>query len=337
MTFRSFLYQKWPALLMQGLALIFALLFLLGIGVSPAGVAFVGVLLTLVLLAALVWEYASRRSFYRDLGERYENLPEQHLLCELVERPHFLEGQLLYDALQAGNKSMNERIDSYRRTTEEYQDYLQSWVHEIKTPIASSRLVLENNPGPLADSLGREMDRIERLVEQVLYYARSNSVEKDYLVREHNLEELVRRTVKRYARPLIETHMSISLENLQVPVLTDSKWLDFILGQLLENAVKYRREQGGHVTLRARQGENRVALLVEDNGIGISPQDLPRVFEKGYTGTTGRSYAPSTGMGLYLCKKLCDKLQIGLSITSKEGEGTGVQLVFPQSDMYLPS
>ena len=213
----------------------------------------------------------------------------------------------------------------WRRTQNDYRDYIESWVHEIKTPLASAKLYLENHPLEDGDRLARELTQMENYITQVLYYARAASLEKDFRIRPVRLEELVRRTLRQNSLSLIEAGFSISQQGLDAVVMADATWMEFILGQLISNAVKYRR-QAPQLDFRAEKRTNAVLLRIRDNGLGIPAQDLPRVFEKGFTGYNGRMDKKASGLGLYLCKGVCEKLGHGISVASKEGEGTTVMI-----------
>lgn len=248
-------------------------------------------------------QYHKRRVYYRELYHKLEHLDHKYLLAEMLDKPEFSDGAVLYDVLHQVSKSMNDTLADYRRKNTDYREYIETWVHEIKTPIASSRLMLENNKGPLSRTLGAELSKIENYVEQALFYTRSSSVEKDYIIKRVDLKELVSGVVKKNAMPLIEAKVSVELCELEQEVFTDSKWLDFILGQLISNAVKYRSDQP-KLKISAEPRSQSVLLRLSDNGIGIPEQDINRVFEKGFTGENGRKYNRSTGIGLYLCKKI---------------------------------
>lgn len=224
---------------------------------------------------------------------------------------------------------------SYRRASNDYREYIETWVHEVKTPIASSRLMIENNKNEVTRSLETEISRIEGYVEQALFYTRSNSVEKDYIIKKVNLKEMISSCVKKNARALIESRISVQMQDLEEDVFTDAKWIDFIVGQILSNSIKYRRDQDPQIKIFAEKKENSIRLSICDNGIGIPPQDIRRVFEKGFTGENGRRFTRSTGMGLYLCKKLCEKLGLSISLTSQVGQGTLIEILFPKSKMFL--
>lgn len=152
---------------------------------------------------------------------------------------------------------------------------------------------------------------------------------KDYLIKEVSLAGLVRSVIKRNSRDFISKGISIDLEKVEGTVFSDAKWLEFIINQLIGNAIKYIRERDGKVIIHTVQNENNIVLTIEDNGIGITEKDIHRVFEKGFTGENGRKFGKSTGIGLYLCKKLADRLGLGLTITSKIVEGTKVSIIFP--------
>ena len=208
------------------------------------------------------------------------------------------------------------------------------WIHEVKTPLSATRLILENHTSEITRAMDEEMQQINYYLEQALYYARSNSVEKDYLVKELSLKEVVENAVKANAKSLIGNKIKIKIENLDQKIFSDEKWVLFILNQVISNAIKYKKEEA-EISFCARCEKNEILLEIRDNGIGISPKDLPRITDKGYTGTTGRNYQKSTGMGLYLCKKLCSKLQLSFYIESKEEEYTKVTIGFPRNSMIF--
>ena len=173
-------------------------------------------------------------------------------------------------------------------------------------------------------------------MEQSLYYARSNYVEKDYAIKSCNLKDMVATTLKQHSKQLIENKTAIEMKQLDVTVFTDSKWVQFILGQLVLNAIKYQSPKRPlRLTFTAEKEAQHVSLLIQDNGSGIAEQDIGRVFEQGFTGENGRNFAKSTGMGLFICKKLCGKLGLSISLDSVLGQGTTVTITFPVGNMHL--
>lgn len=166
-----------------------------------------------------------------------------------------------------------------------------------------------------------------------MFYSRSTDVQKDYIIKETDLFDVVNLVIRRNARYFIRDKIKLELEKRDITVFTDEKWLEYILNQIVVNSIKYRRKEGAVISVYAQQRQNAVSLFIRDNGIGISRKDIGRVFEKGYTGVTGREYKKATGIGLYLVKKLSTKLGISVGIASEEGKGTTVELVFPKNEI----
>lgn len=202
----------------------------------------------------------------------------------------------------------------------EMEDYFTLWAHQIKTPIAAMRLILQTRPENSAGELSQELFRVEQYVEMVLNYLRLDSDSTDFVFRTCNLDGIIRQCLRKYAKQFIRRKISLEYEGTDVQVLTDEKWLCFVIEQLLSNALKYTNT--GSIRIFTR-GET---LVIEDTGIGIAPEDLPRVFEKGYTGYNGRTDKKATGIGLYLCKRILQKLGHEISISSVVGQGTSVSI-----------
>lgn len=293
----------------------------------------------IILLVFCIWffpiliyitiEFIKQKILYNELNSIMDNLDKKYLLPEIMKEPENVEGKLLYDLLRQANKDMHEHVKSYRDRENDYREYIETWVHEIKTPIASTRLIIENNQNDITRNIKDEIRIIEEYIEQVLYYSRSNNVSKDYLIKEVSLTDLVKSVIRRNSRDFIRKGITIDLETVEGTVYSDAKWLEFILNQLIGNAIKYNRERDGRVTINTIRNENNIVLTIEDNGIGIIDKDINRVFEKGFTGENGRKFGASTGIGLYLCKKLAEQLGLGLLLTSKSEEGTKVSIIFP--------
>ena len=292
------------------------------------------ILFALCMLIPLALEYKAKKEFYDDLLMIFENLEKKNLIAELIRKPDFIEGAILYDILHRSNKACLDEIASYRKIQESYREYIELWVHEIKTPIASSKLVLQNaHDDPLSESLSDELDKIEINVQQVLFYSRSNNVDKDYLIKEISLASVCNVVIRKNAKILIKKKIAVETEGLDVMVLCDAKWLGFILEQMIGNAVKYSCAQNPEIRVSAHRNKNNAVLCIADNGIGIDPSEIGRIFDKGFTGTNGRTEERATGMGLYICRKLCDKLGLHLEVQSTLQGGSEFRIVFPRSTM----
>lgn len=274
----------------------------------------------------LILHLLPRYRFYRDAIKAEQELEEKYMLYDVLERPGFFEGNMLCFFLEEAGRAMREQVAAHERASREYREYVETWVHEVKTPIATGKLLTENNPSKAMEAMEEELSKIDTFIEQALYYARSSSAEQDYLVRKCAVEEIVRSALRAQARTLILKNIAVHLEELTVNVYTDAKWLTFMLGQVFSNAAKYGAK---NLHIWAEQERDNVLLHVADDGVGVCAQDLPRIFEKGFTGKNGRTYGKSTGMGLYLCKKLADKLGMGVSAYGGSKGGLRIDFVFP--------
>jgi signal transduction histidine kinase len=335
MDFKLFFKEKAIAILLLLFGIITIEIFLMAYNVGMFIKIYIPLIIMGLYMISIIIEYFKRKKFYDNLLKILEELDEKYLITEIIKTPNFLEGQILKNSLEQIDKSMLENVNKYKYMTEDYKEYIELWIHEIKIPIATSKMVIENNKNAITKSIDEELDKVENYIEQALFYARSNTVEKDYYIRKVVLKEIVNESIKKNKSSLIQEKISIDIHDLEIEVNTDNKWIVFILNQIIQNSIKYRKKENSVMEIYANQGKENVILYIKDNGIGIKQGEITRVFEKGFTGTNGRlSNKKSTGIGLYLCKKLCNKLGIGIELNSVQNEGTEVKLVFPK-DSYI--
>lgn len=278
-------------------------------------------------IVVFICNYWRRRNFYNNFIELLDSLDQKYLITELLKQPYFLDGKIMVSSIYEIDKSMKEHINEIHFQQVELKEYIEMWCHEVKTPLATAMMIVENNANVVNNSIKEELVRIENYLEQVLFYARIENVEKDYLIKEVDLSEVVNTVIKRNKKDLIGHKIKIELDNLSIKVPSDKKWLEFILHQIINNAIKYI-DKDPVIKITANQYQDYVELLILDNGIGIAVDEIERVFDKGFTGTNGRNHHKSTGIGLYLCKKLCQRLNHEIKITSKNGQ-TIVTIIFP--------
>ena len=319
-----------PVILINLLGMLALALFLIASGNGIQTVLFVLVVWLIILVSCLLLFYYSRKKYLDKLLDMTEKLDERYLLPEIMQEPERADEQVFYQIMKMAEKSMLERIGEVQRERKEYKEYIEQWIHEVKTPITAIKLICENNRCSFTRELMAELENINRFTEQALYYARSEHTEKDYSVREINLSDVVHGAIADNKYLLRQNNVAVTVEDVEYSIYSDDKWLRFILDQLISNAVKYRADQPVLHFFTVKEND-RIILSVEDNGIGIPQSDLPRIFEKGFTGQNGRTIHSSTGIGLYLCRRLCDKLGIGISASS-EGEGTIISLTFHIND-----
>lgn len=335
MPLKRYLLDRWKLLAGMGTALAVTAALLCALWVPWQAVVFLVGALLLCFALSLGLDWWEKRTFWNTVAQSLETPERLWLLPNDLTEPPFREGELFCQVLDMVARDRVDQVSAARRDNREYREFVETWVHEIKTPMASARLLLANHPGELADALEDELFRLEEYVDQALYYARSGSVEQDYLVRELSLDGVVRAALRRQARPLIAAGFRVEAVDWTATVYTDSKWLEFILGQFISNAVKYRGEYPV-LSFRCREEENAIYLTVADNGVGIPAEDLPRIFEKGFTGQNGRRLSRrSTGLGLYLCRKLCRRLGLELSASSQPGAGTQMTVCIPRGQFHL--
>ena len=272
---------------------------------------------------------------YRKALSKHKRLNEmQNLNSALMEHFPALETQ---DDIDYQNiiESLREEINELQTKEDlRYQDtvdYYTTWVHQIKTPIASMRLTLQNEDSDIARQILDDLFRIEQYVDMVMTFLRIGSDSTDYVFKEYSLDEIVKGCVKKFASQFIRKKIKLQYDPLNIKVLTDEKWLAFIIEQLLSNAVKYT-PSGGKITIDLEMPKT---LCIRDTGIGIAPEDLPRIFEKGYTGYNGRSDKKASGLGLYLCKSICDNFGYSITVNSSLESGTVIRIDLNKKELKV--
>lgn len=308
--------------------------YLRGLDIAPDAAAFVVIVIAAAGAVPLLFDYLRRASWYRDTQSQLSEMDKPYLFYTVMDEPGFADGQIFYRWTDVTSHAMNERVAASERAMAEYREYLELWVHEIKMPIATALLTAENHPSPEMRSIQQDLKRIEAYVMQVLYYARSASLEDDYIITSCTLNSLVDDALKRNARQLIRSGFSIEKGDLTAEVRTDSKWIGFVLDQIIQNSIKYRKEDSARLRFAQEEAAEGCELIIEDDGVGVSDADLPRVFQKGFTGENGRRFSKATGMGLYISQNLLGKM--GLSVRAEHGSTGGLllRIRFPQSSMH---
>ena len=335
MKLRDYLRDRIFVYLMLLLSVGLLQLFLRAFRVPAELTAVVAVIFALYTAVTEIWNYMRRKNFYNDLKEKLEGLDRKYLISEMLGTPSFYEGKLLCEVLQESNRSMCENIAGYRKSASDFREFIEMWVHEVKLPVSSLSLMAHNHKNEFADKVLEQTRRIDGYTDTVLYYARSENAEKDYLIKEVSLRRAVSNAAVKNREDLLLHHVELGTENLDVTVMTDGKWLEFILGQLFSNSMKYTaKDRQAGITVSAQDLSDRTILRFRDNGIGIPESDLPYIFEKSFTGENGRSQARSTGMGLYIVKNLCSRLGHVIEARSRRGEYTEFTITFAKNDFY---
>lgn len=311
--------------------LLFSVL-LVSFGVCPGELFLLWVCFLTILFVAGAAGYWNRRKRVWHLLKSLDSLDQKYLAAEIVDKPKTELEKVYFHLLKAALKDMTDEVGKARRLNEEYRDFIEQWIHEIKVPITGIRLICENNKTEATRRIITQTELIEQDVERVLFYARLGSVEKDYLIKEISLKQCVMEVLARNKQFLIQNGVSVEADRIPDTVYSDHKWVCFMLNQIIFNSMKYRGAEPPVIQIQSQDFGNYVSLSVTDNGIGIKQSELSRVFEKGFVGSNGRNGKNATGIGLYLCDQLCMKLGIGIDIKSEAGVYTTVFLHFPKNN-----
>lgn len=328
----TFLRDKMAIVAIALLVIAFITFLLVILGVTIDAIVLIDSALATCVVLALVLEYRRRASFWKDVETAIEALDRTRYIGDLVDDPSFSEGRLALDAMLALTQLNKDELGELRTQNHERAQYTELWVHEVKTPLAAAKLVLGRMHGPDVAKLKIELERIEGLVEQALFTARSDTLVNDYLIREVRLADAVGEACKSNMCYLASCGVTLNMQvDPQVTVMADRTWLAFILNQLITNAAKYDASTIAFTTYEeGNEGPHACTVLeLRDDGCGIPAADVPRVFDRGFTGEVGRAHGSATGMGLFLVARMCAQMGLDVLLASEEGTGTRVQIKFP--------
>lgn len=335
MKINKFLQDKIAYILSTTAIYIMIVLMLLAFKVDKSCVIAVAFILSSCLIITLLFEFLRKRTFYNNLLSNIEKLDKSYLVIETLENPDFYEGQLLYEALYYIDKSMAENVKELEYQVSDFKEYIEMWIHEAKIPLSTLTLMVHNHQNDYDKKMIEQIDRINNYIEQVLYFVRSENAEKDYLIKETCLAKVVNHVAMKNKDCLLELKIDLIIRGLNVNVFTDSKWMEFILNQIVSNSIKYvRNDIDSYIKIYTLEKQDVIELYIEDNGIGIPKQDINRVFEKTFTGYNGRIKSKSTGMGLYIADNLCRKLGHTISIESEQNKYTRLCISFAKNNYY---
>lgn len=298
-----------------------------------ADIAYMDFLIIAISLFFMVVDYRRWKYSYKEI---YESVSKgKDVDSSIPETSYYFEIQLMKDILRLKDAEMETRVEEIRVLLDEVNDYITKWVHEIKIPIAVCELIADKMEEiDISEELRLEIDRIKFLINQVLYTSRASSFSEDLQISEINIGRVTKDVIKRNISFFMAKNIDLKLEDINFNVMTDEKWISYIVDQLINNSCKYVKK-GGKLNIYAREDEKMVRLYIKDNGIGIKEKDIKRIFDKGFTGENGRGLAKSTGMGLYLSKKMAHKLNHDLYAESKDGIGTEFTICFYKLSDYF--
>lgn len=349
MKLSKYLRDKWLSIIVLFVSYFIILGMFLAFRIPKSLVIAVTVVYFLTEICLILIDFFRKKKFYDEFAANTNAMDQKYLVFETLEKPNFYEGEIIYQNLYEINKSMTEKVSDYRQNINDFKEYIEMWIHEVKIPISSLVLMCHNNKKDKVNPLQgaenqrnridekyiKQIRRLDNYADQVLYYVRSNYSENDYLIKETKLDKSIGNVLIKNKDDLLENEIDILVDTKELYVTTDSKWLEFILNQIINNSIKYKRDNiDSVIKIQAQERADCVSLEIYDNGIGIPQKDIPNVFKNSFTGENGRKGVKSTGMGLYIAKKLCTKLGHKIEIQSKENQWTQVTIIFGKNDYY---
>lgn len=335
MKFTSYLKDRLYAIFIVIFSIFLMLLVLMAFKIDISLIIVIILIMLVSFSSLFLIDYFRKQKFYTDLLVNVEALDKGYLVLETLDIPSFYEGKLLYQALYQANKSMNEFVKIKDEQLVDFKEYIEMWIHEVKIPLASLQLTLNNHKRILDNKIKNSLKRLEDYVEQVLYYVRSENAEKDYFIKETNLANIIKNVGLKNMDDLLMNKIDFVVKDVNYNVLTDAKWLEFILNQIVNNSIKYKKNiNNAYIKITAEETEEAIKLIILDNGIGIPLSDIKQVFDKTFTGVNGRVKNSSTGMGLFIAKNLCKKLGHKIEIESTYHEYTKVSITLAKNKYY---
>ena len=335
MSLKKYILDKIFPLIFSWLGFIIVILILNAFKVDNTLKLAVTIIFLIVIFFDFWYDYIRKNKFYKKLWKTLDSLDQKYLILEMLTKPSFYDGEIFYQALYEINKSMLENVKEYYLSITDFKEYVEMWIHEVKIPIASLTLLSHNNQNEVDKRYLEQLRKLDNYIDQILYYVRSENAERDYLIKEISLRELIKNIALKNKADLLENNVKLSVQVSDEKVLSDSKWLEFILNQIINNSIKYKKNiKDASIEIKVKEAKDKTYLMIQDNGIGILESDIKRVFDKSFTGENGRVRAKSTGMGLYIAKKLCDKLGHKITIESEVQKYTKVTIIFSKNNFY---
>lgn len=332
------IYMKNSVLKIIYFICIFALINLILFSSGPVGASFYDIVYMdfLIIAISVFFMFVDYKRWKCNYKEIYESVTSgNEINLSILGGNHVFEVSLIKEILKIKDREKNEKVQEVKDNLDEINDYMTKWIHEVKIPLSVCELILDKmEETDISEQLRLEMDRIKFLINQVLYISRASSFSEDLQVAEINIARIIKSVVKKNASFFIAKKINLNFEDIDFNVITDEKWISYIIDQIINNSYKYMHE-GGQIDIWGKENEKRVALHIKDNGIGIEEKDIRRIFDKGFTGENGRQFGKSTGMGLYFSKKIIDKLNHQLKVESQVGSGTEFIICFYKLSDYF--
>lgn len=335
MKLKNYITDRISLLFVMIFSFVFFVIFLLLAGINKDIVCFIAMVYPSVFLVYFSCHFWYTKKKYAKLERTMELLDKKYLISEVVKNKGNYQQQFYMELVRRACKSMLDELNEQEKQNMEYKEYIDSWIHEVKTPITAIQLMCDNERNTVTDRIKLETKKVEMDIERMLYYSKSGETWKDYIIARHLLRNIVEDSIMKVYQILIYNGVKIDMQVEEEEVFTDEKWSSFIITQILLNCVQYQSEETLSIGIYVKKEKEGTSLVIEDNGLGIKPEEINHIFEKGYVGSNGRKNERSSGMGMYICKRLCDKLDIGLHAVSEYGKYTKTILTFGEGTFYV--
>lgn len=334
MKLKNYIIDCISLLLVMLFSFVFSLIFFQLAGINKDIVLFLAMVYPSVFVVYFICHFLYTDRKYQNLERTMDLLDKKYLISEVVKKKGNYQQQFYMELVRRACKSMMDELNEQEQQNIEYKEYIDSWIHEVKTPITAIQLMCDNERNSLTDRIKLETKKVEMDIERMLYYSKSGETWKDYVIARHSLREIVESSIMKVYQIFIYNGVKIDMQVEEEVVYTDAKWSSFIITQILLNCVQYKKEETLSIRIYAMKEKECTSLVIEDNGLGIKPNEIGHIFEKGYVGTNGRRNERSSGMGMFICSKLCKKLDIGIQAVSEYGEYTKMILTFGEGTFY---
>ena len=333
MKLKNYLIDKISSLIIISMSYLIVIAMLFVFDVPKSLIIAITIVFVFMILLLFILDYFKKSKFYNALIENVDILDKKYLVLEMMQKPTFYEGEILYQTIYEINKSMIENVKELLDNTSDFKEYIEMWIHEVKIPISSLILLCHNHKDVLDATYLKQVKKLDNYIDQVLYYIRSNYTENDFVIKKVLLDKVISNVALKNKDDLLENKIDLNVDLKNIYVYTDAKWMEFILNQIINNSIKYKRDDVRSY-IKISSTKDNIVLSITDNGIGILKKDIGQVFKKTFTGENGRLKTKSTGMGLYIADKLCSKLGHIIEIESEYGKKTTVKITFGINEFY---
>lgn len=331
----EYIKDKLGTILFHSVSFIFIMFFIFLAGVNHDIILLISILYFLAVLLFYTCDYLYMKRKYEKIDQTMDLLEHKYLIADVIKAKRNYQEKFYLELVRRACKSMMDELNEKKKENLDYEEYIDNWIHEVKTPITAIQLLCDNERNCVTDKIKQETKKVEMNIDRMLYYSKIGDTWKDYIIIRTSLKEIVDSSIMKIYQLFIYKNVKIDIAQQDEYVYTDKKWSSFIITQILLNCVQYKSDKPLVIRIYFEKLKDGTNLIIEDNGLGIRPDEIERIFEKGYVGTNGRKNENSTGMGMFICKRLCDKLGIGIHAVSEYGKYTKMILTYGEGTFYM--